>query len=88
MANVKTSSQCFLTTVDNPFDPYEDFISWFMFDTEKGYNRCGKLMRFADLTDDMSEEETEQEIETAIDRVIKCDALNIYKKFKKTFRVT
>ena len=26
-----------LTTVDNPFDPFEQFTSWFMFDEEKGY---------------------------------------------------
>ena len=27
-----------LTTIDNPFDPIEQFTSWFMFDNEKGYN--------------------------------------------------
>ena len=25
-----------LTTFDNPFDPFEQFTSWFMFDEEKG----------------------------------------------------
>ena len=29
---------CMLTTFDNPFDPFEQFTSWFLFDTEKGYN--------------------------------------------------
>ena len=32
--------KCLLTTVDNPFDPIEQFTSWFMFDIEKGYNSC------------------------------------------------
>ena len=27
-----------LTTVDNPFDPFEQFTSWLLFDKEKGYN--------------------------------------------------
>ena len=31
-------SKCFLTTIDNPFDPSKDFDSWLMFDTEKDYN--------------------------------------------------
>lgn len=29
------ASKCMLTTVDNPFDPFEQFTSWFMFDEEK-----------------------------------------------------
>ena len=31
-------NNCALTTFDNPFDPFEQFNSWFMFDCEKGYN--------------------------------------------------
>lgn len=33
------ASKCMLTTVDNPFDPFEQFTSWFMFDEEKGYRQ-------------------------------------------------
>ena len=30
--------RCFLTTVDNPYSPYEQFEDWYQFDTDKGYN--------------------------------------------------
>ena len=30
-------STCMLTTIDNPFDPFEQFTSWMLFDKEKGY---------------------------------------------------
>ena len=72
-----------LTTFDNPFDPFEQFTSWFMFDVEKGYNSCGYLARIANLTDDMSDQEVNNEIERAIDEIIQYDFMNIYKKVKK-----
>ena len=78
------STQCMLTTFDNPYDPFEDFTSWFMFDVEKGYNTCSYLARIAEITDEMSEKETDEEIERAIDDIIKYNPLNIYKKVKTT----
>ena len=76
-------TECKLTTVDNPFDPFEQFNSWFMFDVEKGYDCCGRVARIAQLTDDMSETEYEEEIERAIDEIVKYDFLDIYKKVKR-----
>ena len=76
-------NNCMLTTFDNPFDPFEQFTSWFMFDVEKGYNSCGYLARIANLTDDMSDQEVNDEIERAIDEIIQYDFMNIYKKVKK-----
>lgn len=73
-----------LTTFDNPFDPFEQFTSWFMFDVEKGYNTCSYLARIAKLTDDMSDQEVSDEIERAIDEIIQYDFMNIYKKVTKT----
>ena len=72
-----------LTTVDNPFDPFEQFTSWWLFDIEKGYNSCSRLMRIANLSDDMSSKEEEEEIERAIDEIVKYDFLDVYKKVKK-----
>ena len=69
-----------LTTVDNPFDPFEQFNSWFMFDCEKGYNSYGKLMRLAEISEDMSSVEYNNAIENAIDRLIEIDFLDIFKK--------
>ena len=76
-------ANCMLTTVDNPFNPFEQFTSWWLFDIEKGYNSCSRLMRIARLSDDMSSKEEEDEIERAIDEIIKYDFLDVYKKVKK-----
>jgi hypothetical protein len=72
-----------LTTFDNPFDPFEQFTSWFLFDVEKGYNSCSKIARIAQFTDDMSQKEIDDETERAIDEIIEYDVLNIYKKVTK-----
>ena len=78
-----SNAKCMLTTIDNPFDPFEDFSSWLMFDIEKGYDTCGRLMRIANIPDDFTEQEEDEEIERAIDTIIKYDVLDIYKKVTK-----
>lgn len=71
---------CMLTTFDNPFDPFEDFTSWMLFDKEKGYDSSERLMRIAKLSDDMTQKEVDDEIERAINEIVKYDFMNIYKK--------
>ena len=77
-------TECMLTTIDNPFDPFEQYESWFLFDVEKGYNSCARLARIAQTTEDMTQLEESQEIERAIDQIIQYDFLNVFKKVKRT----
>lgn len=70
----------YITTIDNPYNPFEDFKAWFFFDVMKGYNTCGYLARIARTSDELSDVENDEEIERAIDEIIKYDVLNIYKK--------
>lgn len=78
MANVA------LTTFDNPFDPFKQFDSWFLFDVEKGHNTCSLLGRIARTSEQFSEEENDAEVERAIDEIIKQDFENKYKKVNKS----
>lgn len=73
-------NECTLTTFDNPFNPFEQFTSWRLFDIEQGYYSAERLARIAQLSDDMSQVEIDNEIERAIDEIIANDFLNIYKK--------
>lgn len=76
-------SRYMLTTFDNPYNPFEQFSSWFLFDVEKGYDSCAYLGRIARTSDQLSEEENDLEVERAIDEIIKYDFMNIYKKVKR-----
>ena len=69
-----------LSTRDNPFDPFEQFDSWLLFDKEKGYNSCERLARIAQIAEDFSQKEIDDECERAIDEIIKYDPLDIYIK--------
>lgn len=73
-------TETMLTTFDNPFDPFDEFVPWFLFDVEKGYYTCSKLARIARSSEDFSVTEEKEETERAIDEIIDHDFLNIYKK--------
>ena len=74
------TKDCMLTTIDNPFNPFEQFTSWFLFDIEHGYNTCSRLARIAKFSDAFTQKEIDEENERAIDEIIENDFLNIYKK--------
>lgn len=70
-----------ITTIDNPFNPFEDFASWYDFDMEKGYSSCERVARLANITDDMTDIEEEAEIERASKRLVEIDPLDIYQLY-------
>ena len=74
------AKDCMLTTFDNPYNPFDDFTLWLLYDKEQGYNTCERLARIAKLSDDMSQDEVDAETDRAMDEIIFYDFLNIYKK--------
>jgi hypothetical protein len=60
-----------------------------LFDIEKGYNSCSYLARIANISEEMSDEETNAEINRAIDEILRLNPLPIYKKaFRKVTSTT
>lgn len=80
--------EAMLTTVDNPFDPFDKFDDWFRFDEQHGYHSCAYLGRIAEISDEMSDEEAQKEIERAIDEILKYDVFNVYRKVRRPVRVS
>lgn len=81
------ATRCALTTFDNPFDPFEQFTSWFLFDEEKGYHSTSYLGRIARTSDQFTDAENYEEVERAIDEIIKYDFMNIYKKVEQEIEI-
>lgn len=69
-----------LTTIDNPYDPFEDFLRWFEYDEQHGYFSCERIARFAKVNDGMSNEEQTDIIEGAIDKIIELDFTGLFRK--------
>ena len=74
------SKQCRLTTIDNPFSPFDDFKNWFLFDEEHNYHTCAYLSRIARTSDVLTDYENDLENERAIDEIIANDFIGIYIK--------
>ena len=77
--------ECMLTTIDNPYNPFDNFDQWYMFDEMQARreNRptcCGYLARVYLGPDDVSENEFNQVMNDVVDEICK---LNLSGKFKK-----
>ena len=44
------ANEVMLTTIDNPYNPFEQFDLWLLCDKDKGYNTCEYLARIVNLT--------------------------------------
>ena len=72
-----------LTTVDNPYDPFDEWEKWYAFDEQMGYHSCGLLARIALTSNDLSDEENLIEINHAIDTILDLFP-GLYKTVKKS----
>lgn len=72
-----------ITTIDNPYDPIDQFEQWILFDELHGYYTCSHLARLANVSSLMSEEEYDHAVETAIDEIVLNDPTGLYKKIIK-----
>ena len=72
-----------LTTVDNPFNPFDDYDEWYAFDTQYGYHTPGYLARTVKLSDELSDVDIHLEIERAIDSIIELNWSGNYRKVTK-----
>lgn len=69
-----------LTTVDNPYDPIKQFDEWLNYDLLHDYGTCDLLGRLTTISNQLTDEENVEEIEHAIDNIIKHDPTNQYMK--------
>lgn len=66
-----------LSTTDNPFDPVKQFDDWYRYDMDKGYGTCAYLARIAKSSDELTDDENIDQIESAIREIVSFDLINL-----------
>ena len=74
-----------LTTIDNPYDPKDQFDEWYAYDCRKAREHnlpdsCSLLSRLAITSPRLSDELNAKIIEDAIDEIVSLDPEKRYKK--------
>lgn len=77
-----SNKECFITTIDNPFDYFTQFDQWLAFDRLNGYYTLEYVARLIRLAPDMSEEEEDLEYERVFDSIIEWNG-DFYKRIYK-----
>lgn len=72
--------QAMLTTIDNPYDPFDEYDQWHAHDMWLGYRTAEFLARVAVTSDELSEPDYWLAIEQAIDNIVRDNITGTYKK--------
>ena len=72
--------QYMLTTIDNPYNPFIDFDSWWAWDRASGYFTCELLGRIVASSSELSDADQDLAIELAIDEIVTENVLGVYRK--------
>jgi len=72
-----------LTTIDNPYSPFDDWGLWLAWDMQAGYNSSALLARIAQTSHEQSDNDFKLSIEQAIDEVVKENVSGMHQKVTK-----
>lgn len=69
-----------LTTIDNPWNPFANYVEWYAWDRDHGYDTPGYLARIVKASNDLSDADYELAITQAIDEIVQLNVNGLYKK--------
>lgn len=72
-----------LTTIDNPYSPFDEWDSWLRYDTQAGYGTSGLLARIAVVSDELSETDFNAALTNAIEEIVRENVSGVHTKVTK-----
>jgi hypothetical protein len=73
------SEQAMLTTVDNPFSPFDNYQEWYEWDRSAGYHTPGLLARIAKVSNNLSDADRELAVRQAMDEIANYNVSGMHK---------
>lgn len=77
-----------ITTIDNPYNPFDEFELWYAFDEQKGYRSCSYLARIAKTSSKLTPYENQLIVNAAVDDIVRLNINGMYKEVSKEEEVT
>lgn len=78
----------YLTTTDNPWNPFTNWDEWYTYDMMMGYDTCGKLDRISTFLPTMPDPVNTEELHSAMDRLIEIGAIGYNGRVSEYVKVT
>jgi uncharacterized protein (DUF2267 family) len=78
------SAEFMLSTIDNPWNPWNNYDEWYQFDRSQHYDTTGFLARVANISNDLSDLDRDEAIREAIDEIVKQNVSGNYIKVTKS----
>lgn len=76
-----------LTTIDNPFNPFDNYDDWYAYDIQMGYNTNALLDRIANTSDELSDEDNDEIILEAMKEICKYNVSGIHRMITKDEKI-
>lgn len=64
------SNEYMLTTIDNPYNPFDEYAKWDVYDQTHGYHSSALLGRVVQTSHDLSDADQSAMIKFAIDEIV------------------
>lgn len=76
----KKQEETWVTTLDNPFDPFKDFTNWKRYDEDHGYHTTSLLCRYLHVPEDAGHDLYWSCVEDAVDIIVGFNFTGNYRK--------
>ena len=78
-----TTEEFMLSTIDNPYNPFDHYDEWLVYDETHGYYSNSLLGRIVVSSDELSEADQDLDVERAITEIIQENASGVHVKVYK-----
>jgi len=74
------NSSMWITTIDNPYNPFTQWDDWYAYDESNGYHTCSYVARITITSIELSDEDQQIAIYNAINEIVRMNINGLYKK--------